>query len=112
MGCIASYQPPTRLHATYHHSLDGVIQPAFNLFHCPLMQPVLHQLTYEDLTGSSVKSLTEVKVDNIHCFPLIHQASDFIIDGDKVGQACHGESMLTTPDDLIVLHMPGNDFWD
>jgi len=29
---------------------------------------MLHQLLYEDLPADSTESLTEVSVDNIHCF--------------------------------------------
>lgn len=55
----------------------------------------------------SVKSLTEVQVDN---FPLIHQVCDFIIEAYQGSQAwlLRGESMLTTTPDYILFHVPGN----
>ncbi|KAK4829074.1 hypothetical protein QYF61_002018 [Mycteria americana] len=71
----------TRLYMTDHHPLGLAIQPVFNPPHCLLIQPILHQLLYEDLMGDTVESLTEVQVDNIHCSPLIYQASHFIIEG-------------------------------
>ncbi|KAK4831590.1 hypothetical protein QYF61_018350 [Mycteria americana] len=40
--------------------------------------PYFHWLLYKDLMGDSVKGLTEVRVDNVHCSPLIYQASHFI----------------------------------
>lgn len=39
--------------------------------HDLLVQPVLHQLLFEDLMGDTVESLTGDKVDNTHCSPLI-----------------------------------------
>ena len=36
------------------------------------MYPTLSKLTYEDVTGDSVKSIAEVKVHNIHCTPIIN----------------------------------------
>lgn len=54
---------------------------------CVLIQPMLQQLVCEDLMGDSVKSvksLTEVQVDN---FPLIHQVCDFIIEAYQGSQA-------------------------
>lgn len=35
------------------------------------MYPTFPKLTYKDVVRDSVKSLAEVKADNIHCFPLI-----------------------------------------
>lgn len=51
------------------------------------------------------------QVDNIRFFPLIYQASHFIIEVYEVGQAwvSYGEAMLTTPDDFLVLIVPEND---
>ena len=40
------------------------------LVHCLLIQSILHELLCEDTMGESVKGLTEVKVDDTHCFPL------------------------------------------
>lgn len=41
-----------------------------------------------------------------------YQVRHFIIEGYQVCQAWHplGKSMLTTPDDLLVIHVPGNSF--
>ncbi|KAK4828728.1 hypothetical protein QYF61_000719 [Mycteria americana] len=50
-----------------------------------LIQPIFHQLLYEDLMGDSVKGLAEVQVDRIYCSPLIYQASHFIIEGYQIG---------------------------
>ncbi|KAK4832337.1 hypothetical protein QYF61_021866 [Mycteria americana] len=40
---------------------------------------------FKDLIGDSVKGLTEVLVDSIHCSPLIYQANHFIIQGSVLG---------------------------
>jgi len=55
--------------------------------HYLLIQPIYQQLFYEDLTGDSVESLTEVKADNTHSSPLIYQASHLITQGYQLGQA-------------------------
>lgn len=58
-----------------NHPLGGTIQPAFNPSHCLFVQPKLHQLVDEDLTGGSVRSLTKVKVKNTQCSLLILQVT-------------------------------------
>jgi len=59
------------------------------------------------------KSLSEVKVHNIHCSTLIYQASHFIVEGyqqaDQAWLPLSG-SIQTTPDDLLVIHVHGNGF--
>jgi len=61
--------------------------------------------------GDSVESLAEVKADNSHCSPLIYPASHAIIEGYHICQASFplGESMLTTPDNLLFLHLLHDD---
>jgi len=61
--------------------------------------------------GDSVKSLAEVEVDNIHGSPLIYPASRAIIESYQVGQAWFplGKSMLSTPDNLLFLHLLRDD---
>ena len=58
--------------------------------------------------GDSVESLAEVKVNNIHGSPLIYSASHVIVESYQIGQAWFplGESMLTTPENLLFLHFP------
>ena len=59
----------------------------------------------------SVKSRAEVDVDNIHCSSLLYPASHGIIAGYQIRQAwvlLH-ESMLTTLDNLLFLHLSQND---
>ncbi|KAK4825634.1 hypothetical protein QYF61_001419, partial [Mycteria americana] len=51
--------------------------------------PILQQLVSEDLVGDSVKGLTEVQADNIHCSPLTYQANHFIIEVYQVGSQQH-----------------------
>lgn len=59
-----------------------------------LTQPVLifHssspnlQFAYKDAVKDSVKSLEEVKADNIHCSSCIYTGSCFVIGGNQVGQ--------------------------
>ena len=57
--------------------------------------------------GDCVESLAEVEVDNIHGSPLIYQASNAIIESYQIVQAWFplGESMLTTPDNVLSLHL-------
>jgi len=57
--------------------------------------------------GDSVKSLAEVEVDDIHSSPLIYPASHATVESYQIGQARFplGESMLTTPDNLLFLHL-------
>lgn len=56
----------------------------------------------------ALKEICEIQADNIHCSPLIHQASHSIIKVYQVDQAClpFGESMLTTTDYFLVLYVP------
>jgi len=57
--------------------------------------------------GDSVESLAEVEVDNIHGSPLISPYGHAIVESYQIGQALFplGESMLTTPDNLLLLHL-------
>lgn len=48
---------------------------------------VLHQLLHDYAVGDHVRSLTEVEVDHMHSSPLIHQASQQIVEGCQVGSA-------------------------
>ena len=61
--------------------------------------------------GDCVESLAEVKADNIHGSPLIYPASHAIVESYQIGQAWFplGESMLTTPDNLLFLHLLNED---
>ena len=56
--------------------------------------------------GDCVESLAEVKVDNIHGSPFVYLASHVIVESYQIGQAWFpfGESMLTTPDNLLFFH--------
>lgn len=64
--------------------------------------------------GGTAKSLAEVKVENIHSSLIIYQASHFTIEGFQVGQALLPlfQSMLTAPNCLFVLHVPGKHLQD
>lgn len=64
--------------------------------------------------GERVKSLAEIKADNIHCFPLIYSASHSITADYQTGQALFplGESMLTTTDNLLLFHTLRDDMQD
>jgi len=61
--------------------------------------------------ADSVKSLADVEADNIHCPPLIYLAGHAIIEGYQISWAwfAFGESMLTTPDNLLFLHLLRDD---
>lgn len=94
-----------------HHPLGPALSKSL---HCLPIQPTHQQLVYEDITALIVKSITKVQVDNVCISPLIYQTAHFIIETYKVGQAWFpvGESLLTTSDDFLDLHVPGNGFWD
>jgi len=64
--------------------------------------------------GKHVKNLSEDKAESIPCSPLIYQGSLFIGEGYQVvkSQQTLGESMLTTPDHFVILHVLGNAFQD
>ena len=64
--------------------------------------------------GDCVESLAEVKVDSIHSSPLIYPASHVIVESYQIGQAWFplGEAMLTTPDNLLFLHLLDDDLQD
>ena len=64
--------------------------------------------------GDCVESLAEVKVDNIHGSPFIYPASHAIVENYQIGQARFplGESMLTTPDNLLFLYLLDDDLQD
>ncbi|KAK4811055.1 hypothetical protein QYF61_016341 [Mycteria americana] len=58
--------------------------------------------------GDSVESLPEVYVDNIHCSPLIYQASHFIIEVFQDPQLHH--LMVTAAMAAFDLHIPNDPF--
>ena len=64
--------------------------------------------------GDSVRSLAEVEVDNIHGSPLIYPAGHTIVESYQIGQAWFSlsESTLTTPDNLLFLHLLDDDLQD
>ena len=53
--------------------------------------------------GDHVKSLTEVQIDDISCFSLVHSHSYAIIKSDKVGLGGHAlcEAMMA-----FLYHLP------
>ena len=61
--------------------------------------------------ADSVKSLAETEVDNIHGSSLIYLASHFIVESYQIGQAWFplSESVLTSPDNLLFLHLLEDD---
>ncbi|KAJ7413204.1 hypothetical protein BTVI_43903 [Pitangus sulphuratus] len=71
----------------------GVMEFVFPSHHCPSeglrsplgYQPLLPSMkgAYENVVRDNVKSLAAVEVDNIHCSPLIHQSSCFIIEDNQ-----------------------------
>jgi len=60
----------------------------------------------------SVKNLTEVEVNYVHCFPLFLQGSYLITEGYQVGQTSFpfDKFMLNTPNQLLLLYSYGNVF--
>lgn len=81
------------------------------LLHCLVIQPIIQQLLC--LMRDSAKGNVEIQKDNIYCFPLIHQAGDFVMQASQVFQAWYplDKFLLTTPDDFL-LYLPGNGFQD
>lgn len=63
------------------------------------------------LRETVVESLAEVKVDNIQCSSLIYPSTVGVIEGHQVGQEWFtlGESMLTTSENFLFFHLPGDD---
>lgn len=62
--------------------------------------------------GDTIKSIAEVNVVNTTAPTLIYEPSELNIEVYQAGQAelPLAESMLTTPDDLLALHVPGKAF--
>lgn len=60
--------------------------------------------------GDSIESLAKVKVNYSHFSSLVHKLSHFIIEGNQIGQArlTFGKSMLTAPNQLLLLHVLRN----
>lgn len=58
--------------------------------------------------GNSVESLTKINATTV----FIHEATYLILEGYQVGQAPFSlhKYMLTTPNHLVVLPLPGNGF--
>ena len=106
---VTSYSPPAWLCATDHQPLGLAVQLVFNALHCLIIQLILQQLVYEDVMQDSVKGLTDVRVDNIHCSCLVYQASHLTAEVYQAGQAWVplGEAMLTISDDFLVIHVLG-----
>lgn len=79
---------------------DSVSNPR----HCLPIHPVVQHLVCEDLMGDPTE---------IHCSSHIQQASHFteIYKADQVW-LLFGESLLTITNDVFLLHMPENAFWD
>lgn len=72
--------------ATDYNPLSFASQMIPSLPQCQLICLTVPTLTYEDVMGDNVKSLTEIKVDNIHCY-FIYPSSQNIIEGYHVDQA-------------------------
>lgn len=86
--------------------MSPAVQSVFSPPPCSLLQPILRQFAYRNLTGYSVKHLTKTEIKNIHDSPLIHQGSHLITEYYQVGQAWlpHHKSMLTAHRHHLVLH--------
>lgn len=77
-----------------------------------LIQPILQQLVFEDLTGDRAKSFPQDEVSTVHCSPLIHLLNHLIVEDSQSREAwlplC--ESLLATFNQLLVPYVPGNGF--
>lgn len=108
MGYTINDWPLTRLCATIHNLLNLPVKSSCDSHPCLLTYLVLHPLSYECVTRDGIKSLTEVKINNFHCFSLTSQASNITVEGYWVGHI--HKSMMTAPEHLLVLHVSGNGF--
>lgn len=72
---------------------------------------MLHQFVNEDMMRDNIERFTEVQI-NIHCSPFIHQASNFLSENYKFGQARFPlfKSMMTSLRHILILPMRGNGF--
>lgn len=88
---------------TDHNPMSSSIQPVYLTVHSstPYFLSLPTRMLWE-----SAKSLTDIKVDIIHCSPLIHPASHSIIEGYWVSQvSCPLGEPMTTPDHFLLLHV-------
>jgi len=51
------------------------------------MSSIFHQFIYEDVTADSAENLVKNGINNILCYPLMHQGSHLIMEGYCDGQA-------------------------
>ena len=79
LGNTASYRPLTWLCTADHNSLSS--SSLLSRTHCPLSYPTPPKPTDRCAMGD-MKSLVDVKIDNVHCSLLIY------IMGYQVGPAC------------------------
>lgn len=98
--------PVTGLQVDFFLLITTILAQLFNPHLCLLIQPIHQQFVSENLMGHSVKSLTEVQADNIHCSGF-YQASHFTIDVYQVDQACVplGEGIWSAAVDFFVLNI-------
>lgn len=79
---VLSLQSLSCLPALAQISMTGM-HPVCSEPHCPLIYSVLHQSVSDGFSRDSIKRLANVKVNNIHCPPFIHQTSHVIADNSK-----------------------------
>ena len=77
--------------------------------HCSLTYPTPAQLTSKDVLGDSIKALLKSRYTTPTALPFT--SSHGITEGYQIGQTLFslGESVLTTPDILLLFHLLGDD---
>lgn len=76
-----SDMPASGLYATVPTPLVPVFWPIFNPIHCLLTITIHCQLVHYAAVVGGTKGFKKAKASNIHYFPSIHRASQFIIEG-------------------------------
>lgn len=56
-------------------TLSLAAQTIFHPPYCPLIQPISHQFRDKETMADCVKGLAKVKLQDIHCPPLVHRVS-------------------------------------
>ena len=72
----------------------------------------MSQLSYKNIVGDTVESLAKVKVNDIHCSPLVHKTSHLNTEASQVGQAWvfPGNSMLAVTNHFLLFYVSRNIF--
>lgn len=102
------YQSQSEHWAIDHFSLGTILQPAPYPSINPPIKSISSHFGEKDVMGDYIKSLTEIQIDGIGCFSLVHSNSYAIIKTDKVGQREHvlHEAMMPFLYYFLFVHVP------